>query len=213
MKQTPLRFALIASLCAVALSGGVRANDLGTVGQTFKILEFDLLKDMSGKLHKAEKTGEINKWNAEFAARAQKRIENPPAVVGVHTTTTARTWLYDPSIIAPQDYADQQGRVFVHAGEKVNPLQRMPSYNKVMVFFDGTDPRQVKAAMALYRKYGAERTKLILTNGSPIDVDKKQQVIVYYDQAGKLTSKFGIRQVPATVIRENDVLRISEIQP
>ena len=204
---------VLTCLAAAAVCGGSFANDLGTQGQTFKILEFDLLKDMSGKLHRAEKTGEIDKWNAEFAKRAQKRIENPPAVAGVHTTTAGRTWLYDPSIYAPQDYADQNGRVFVHAGEKVNPLQRMPSYNKVMIFFDGTDDRQVKVAMGLYRKYGAERTKLILTNGSPIDVDKKQQVIVYFDQAGKLTSKFGITQVPATVVRENDFLRITEIQP
>ena len=189
------------------------AHDLGTEGTTFDIIEADLLKMMSKKLHEAQANGSIDRLNREFAERAQKRIMNPPAVVGVTDTTKPKTWLYDPSIIVPQDYADQNGVVFAHKGDRINPLERVPTYNDVLVFIDGKDPRQVKFAMAQKKQYGAERVRLILTDGSAIDLNRQNNMMFYFDQEGILTRKFGITQVPATVTRESNLLRISEIMP
>ncbi len=204
---------VLAAAAAALLPTVTIAHDLGTQGTTFDIIELDLLKMMSKKLHAAQADGSLDRLNHDFAERAQKKIINPPAVLGVTDTTKPRTWLYDPSIIVPQDYADQNGQVFAHKGDKINPLERVPSYNEVLVFINGKDPAQVKFAMAEKRKLGAERVRLILTNGSAIDLNRKNTTMFYFDQQGILTRKFGITQVPATVIRENNLLRISEVTP
>lgn len=203
----------IMAAAAVFVPAVTAAHDLGTQGTTFDIIELDLLKMMSKRLHAAEADGSIDRLNHEFAERAQKKIMNPPAVLGVTDTTKPRTWLYDPSIIVPQDYADQNGQVFAHKGDKINPLEREPTYNDVLVFINGKDAAQVKFAMAQKRKYGAERVRLILTNGSAIDLNRKNTTMFYFDQQGILTRKFGITQVPAMVTRENNLLRISEVTP
>lgn len=207
-------FILAAAATAVtALPAAVTAHDLGTHGQTFNVIETDLLKLISARLHEAQANGSIDRLNREFAERAQKKIENPPAVTGISDTRTPKTWLFDPSIISPADYADQNGRVFAHKGEKINPLEKMPGYNKVLVFINGKSEAQVAYAEAVQKKYGAERTRMILTDGSPISLDRKTKDYFYFDQGGVMTTRFGIAHVPATVIREADLLRISEVTP
>lgn len=214
MARRELSAIAIAGALAVALVAlGASAHDLGTQGATFDIIEVDILKLISRRLHQAEADGSLDQMNQQFSQRAQKRIMNPPPVYGVSDTVKARTWLYDPTIVSPQDYADQKGVVFAHKGERINPLERMPSYNKVLIFINGKDPAQVQYALGLQKKFGQVRTRLILTNGSPIDLNRKHVSMFYFDQDGILTRKFGITQVPATVVRENDMLRVSEVRP
>lgn len=189
------------------------AADLGTYGPTFTISEDDLLKQILGKLKAAEADGKIEGLNRRFAESTRQRVENPTPVSGIATTRLPRTWLYDPSIIVPQDYADDKGRVFARKGEKINPLDRLPGFNKVMVFIDGRDERQVAFAVAQSKTYGRERTVLILVNGSPMAVMRAHKQAFYFDQLGTITSKFGITQVPATVARDGNLLRVREVRP
>jgi conjugal transfer pilus assembly protein TraW len=193
--------------------GSANAGDLGAYGETFPIAETDLLKMILGKLKKAEADGSIGTLNKQFAETTRKRVENPTPVAGIVTTSKARTWLYDPSIVVPQDYADDKGRVFARKGERINPLERLPSFNKVMVFLDGRDPRQVDFAIAQARKFGHDRTVLILVNGSPMATMRARKQVFYFDQMGTLTSKFGITQVPALVQKEGTLLRVREVMP
>jgi len=198
---------------ALAGQGLAHANDLGTYGETFDIAEVDLLKMLGAKLKKAEQSGRIDQLNRQFAATARRHIEEPPAVQGVVHTTTPNSWMFDPSIVVPRDFADQNGRVFAHAGERINPLERLPTYNKTLVFIDGSDPAEVKFALAIRKKLGAERTLIILTCGAPMKLMRANKVPVYFDQQGILVQKFGITQVPATVERQGNVLKISEVRP
>lgn len=205
--------AVLIGLAAGAFASAALAHDLGTQGTTFDIIEVDILKLISRRLHQAQADGSLDQMNQQFSQRAQKRIMNPPPVFGVSDTSAPKTWLYDPTIVSPQDYSDQKGQVFAHKGERINPLERMPGYNKVLIFINGKEPAQVQYALGLQKKYGQERTRLILTNGSPIDLNRKHVTMFYFDQDGILTRKFGITQVPATVIREKDMLRVSEVRP
>ncbi|EGF93849.1 type-F conjugative transfer system protein TraW [Asticcacaulis biprosthecium C19] len=198
---------------ALAGQGLVHGNDLGTYGETFDIAEVDLLKMLGAKLKKAEQSGQIDQLNQQFAATARRHIEEPPAVQGVVHTTTPKSWLFDPSIVVPRDFADQNGRVFAHAGERINPLERLPTYDKTLVFIDGSDPAEVKFALSIRKKLGAERTLIILTGGAPMTLMRANKVPVYFDQQGILVQKFGITQVPATVERQGNLLKISEVRP
>ncbi|ADU15403.1 type-F conjugative transfer system protein TraW [Asticcacaulis excentricus] len=188
-----------------------QAGDLGAYGPTFEIIETDLLKDILSKLRKAEKDGRIDELNRKFADATRKRVESPPPVPGIVTTVKTRTWLYDPSIVVPQEIADDKGRVFARRGERINPLERLPSYNKVLIFIDGRDARQVEFAVAQSKKLGQDRTIMVLVNGSPMATMRARKQAFYFDQLGTLTTKFGITQVPATVTKEGTALRVREV--
>ena len=54
--------------------------------------------------------------------------------------------------------------------------------------------------------------KLILTGGSYLDLMRRWKQTVYYDQQGLLTTRLGIRQVPARVTQDGKRLRIDELR-
>jgi conjugal transfer pilus assembly protein TraW len=82
--------------------------------------------------------------------------------------------------------------------------------SKHLLFFDATDAQQVHHARALIDHY-AGRVKPILVAGSYLDLMKRWQIPVYYDQQALLTRKFGIERVPALVSQEGMRLRIDEL--
>lgn len=202
----PLIFAAGAALSA-------QASDLGTYGATFDISEVDLLKYLGAKLKAAEDKGQIGAMNRRFAETSEHHIENPPPVAGIVRTVKPRAWLFDPSMTVERDLADTQGRIFAHAGERINPLDQMPTYRRVLVFLDGADAKEVRFAAAKSKALGADRVMLILTSGAPVELMKGQHLTFYYDQEGLLTRRFGITQVPAVVERAGNRLRISEVTP
>jgi len=189
------------------------AADLGARGRLFPIIETDLLGLIAAKLRAAKASGRIEALDHAFARRAMASVERPAAVPGLTATREPRTWLYDPTFTVPRDYADQNGRVFARAGTRINPLLRMPGFDRVMVFFDGDDPAQVGYARSALHHFGAQRTRLILVKGSPVELMRREKTQVFFDQMGLLTDKFRLRQVPAVIVREGDALRISEVKP
>jgi conjugal transfer pilus assembly protein TraW len=204
----------LATLAAVAAASPAPARDLGAVGATFPVVEQDLLAVLAAKLKAAQASGKIDALNRQFAARVKAKLERPNPVAGITTTTEPRSWLFDPTIEVPQDFADQQGRLFARKGERINPLARLPGFNRVLVFVDGDDPRQV--AFAIWRtrlRPGRERVYVVLTAGAPIELMRKEKVELYFDQGGLLTSHFDIRHVPAVVEKDGLSLRVSELRP
>ncbi len=204
---------LVPLLIAAGATLSAQASDLGTYGATFAISETDLLKYLGAKLKTAEAKGQIGMLNRRFAETSQRHIENPPPVAGITRTVKPRSWLFDPSMTVERDLADPQGRIFAHAGDRINPLDQMPTYRRVLVFLDGTDAKEVRFATTKSKALGGDRVMLILTNGAPVELMKGEGLTFYYDQDGLLTRRFAITQVPATVEREGNRLRISEVTP
>lgn len=214
MTSKYLLIAGVAAGLALALSATTaRSEDLGTHGETFAIAEHDILEVIARQLRRAEASGRMGQLQEEFQRRVRARVERPTAAPGVRTTTEPRSWLFDPSIIVPRDFADQRGRVFARQGERVNPLEKLPGFDRVLIFLDGDDARQVDWAIGQLREHGEHRTRLILTKGAPLELMRRRQVQFYFDQEAKLVTHFGIRQVPARVEKEGSRLRISELQP
>ncbi len=212
-----IRRPLLAAACALAIVGVAAASspakDLGAQGALFPVNEADIMAFLAARLQTAKASGKAEQLNRAFAARAKQSLMRPPAVEGLVTTKSPRTWLFDPTYVVPQDIADQNGRVFAHAGQVVNPLQAMPDFDRVYVFIDGDDPRQVALGMAQLRKTGPTRTRVILVKGSPVELMRSEKTPLYFDQAGIMSTRFGLHQVPAVVVREGDKLRISEVAP
>jgi conjugal transfer pilus assembly protein TraW len=99
----------------------------------------------------------------------------------------------------------------VPAGTRANPLE-IVSLSKHLLFFDGTDERQVERARKLLAHYQG-KLKPILVAGSYLALMQRWQLPVYFDQQGALTRKHGITQVPALLSQEGLQLRIYELVP
>ena len=112
----------------------------------------------------------------------------------------------------PDDIILPNGKLLYAKGTKVNPLDHI-TLDKKLIFIDGKDQEQThwfkdKKAKGDFN----EQDKLILVAGKPIDLGNNLGQEVYFDQAGVLTTKFKIEQVPATIEQEGRLLRIREIE-
>jgi conjugal transfer pilus assembly protein TraW len=198
---------LVAALTIVG--GKVSAVDLGTLGPTYEIAEPHLLAFVEQRLREKERSGELQRLAEAARARGIDTVRQPPPVEGLRTTERPRTFYVDPSFTLDRNITDPLGRLLFAAGTRKNPLE-VVSLSRHLLFFDARDPRQVKHARELSGRY-AGRIKPILTGGSYLDLMKAWRVPVYYDQAGTLTRRFGIRQVPALVSQDGLRLRIDEL--
>ena len=182
------------------------AKDLGTYGETFPILEENLLTVIQNKLKTLEQTGEIARHQQEIARKAEHKFRNPPAVQGITTTTTPRTWLYDPSLTVKEDIKDHQGRVIVAQGTMFNPLDTV-SWGVPLLLLDGDDPKQIAWAKAQ-----DPSSKWVLVKGRPLDLEEQLKRPIYFDQGGMLTRKFGIRAVPCRITQQGKSLKVDEVK-
>lgn len=194
-------------LAAIAPTAPAAARDYGRQGALFPIIEPDLLALIREKLLRMQASGATDRMNRELAARTAARVKRPAPVAGIAAASDVREWTHDPSIVVERDLRDAKGRVIIRRGTKVNPLDTVPLRAK-LIFLDGDDPAQVAWAIGRTTPLDA---KLILVKGSPHALMKAEQRRFYFDQAGVLTARLGIRAVPAVVEQRGRTLRLREI--
>jgi conjugal transfer pilus assembly protein TraW len=199
-------FALVA-LCSLTMSSTGSARDHGVAGQTFLIIEPDLLATIEQKLMRLQESGGIDRMNAEFARRAEQRVRRPMPVAGITAATQLRQWAYDPTIVIEKDVRDQKGNFIARAGQTVNPLDYV-AMHQALVFVDGDDKAQMDWAT---RTYSDLKAKIILVNGSPIEEMTARKRRFYFDQEGRLTAKFGIRHTPAVASQFGKFVKLTEV--
>ena len=202
--------ALLLAIASAALTHPAHAQHLGVIGPVYPIAEPSLLAFIQAKLRDLASNGGIERLQRESQARIRRQIEDPTPVAGINRTTTARTFHVDPSIEVPYPISDAEGRVIVAPGTRVNPLD-VVSLSRPLFFFDARDAEQVERARREFADRGGQ-VKLILTGGSYLDLMRRWKHTVYYDQQGLLTTRLGIRQVPARVTQDGKRLRIDELR-
>jgi len=186
-------------------TSSLSAKDLGCHGMLFKIQEESLLEVIKSRLLKLQEKGTLETYQKQLAEHAKKKALTPDPVKGIQHTKLPRTFYYDPTITLPQDLKDHEGRIFARKGDTANPLQIIP-LTKELLFIDGDDEAQIKWAL-----HHPLNSKIILTQGRPLHLEKTHGRHFYFDQLGFLTKKFGIKQVPAKVSQEKDQLKIEEL--
>ena len=192
-------------LLTLFIASKVFAKHLGTFGETFSIVEEDLLEAMQAKLNNLVATGSILEHQTKIQNMIMAGVRQPTPVEGLIKTKTAKVFWYDPSIKVPYDLTDHRGRIFVVKDTTVNPLDFQQLRNG-LVFIDGNDKAQATWAKALSNNH-----KIILVNGSPFEFMEQHKITCYFDQGGKLINKFGIKQIPARVIQDGKQLKIEEV--
>ena len=200
---------LIAAASCWAL--GAQATNLGTIGPTYPVAEKNLLDVIMARLRAKEASGELKRHEQEARDRAAYAVNNPRPVDGLRRSQAARTFYFDPSFTLQSNVVDSTGAVLFPAGTRKNPLE-VVSLSKHLLFFDARDPGQVARARELIEHYQG-KVKPILVGGSYLDLMKRWNKPVFYDQDGTLVRKFGIAAVPAIVSQEGQRLRIDEVPP
>lgn len=177
------------------------------VGPIYAISEPDMLQTIHKRLETMAKDGELARIERNAKARYKAYAERP---VGVHLPRATKTRVHyvDPTLTVPYDVKDDQGRVLVPAGTRINPLDYITLPTRLM-FFDGDDPLQVSWAHATLKKYPS-RTKPILTSGPVISLMRRWRMRLYFDQRGQLAGQFKIRSVPAVVSQDGKRLKVRE---
>ncbi len=180
--------------------GGCKARTLSDLGPTFEIQERSFLEMVQSRMAAAKASGKLDEIEAEVKARVQNKAIHPPAVQGLSSEQIDRRYYFDPTITVEEDIQDHRGVVIHHKGKRLNPLHYV-SWGSPMVFIDGEDEAQVKWALSEHKSHGG---KIVLVKGSPIELYRQTGVRFYFDQAGKITSQFDIKHVPARVSQDGD---------
>ena len=185
------------------------AKDYGVFGKVFDIAETDLIEQIKERLQNLEKTGTLKDIQREIQRGIVKNIKTPKPIANIVKTEHPRTFEFDPTIELTVDLKDHKGKVFAKKGTKYNPLE-MISFRKPLLFVDGDDANQVKWAMSKMDKF--KLSKITLVKGSPLELEERLGIPIYFDQYGTLTKRIGIKQVPAIVLQEEGkkVLTVSE---
>src|SRR5438046_5554439 len=108
-RPRPRCLALVAVLVLGGAATANRAEDLGTVGETYALAEPHLLNFIGESLREKEKSGELAKLEEQAKRGVIDSIRNPQPLPGLRPTRTARTFYFDPSIKVEQNITDDKG--------------------------------------------------------------------------------------------------------
>lgn len=184
------------------------ADNIGVVGKTYPISEPDMIEWIKSKAAAMMKSGEWQQIQNKAIENARNQINHPAPIAGISDAQVTRVWYQKPMVQVKQDITDTRGHVIAKAGN-YNPLRYKP-FDVQLLFINGNNPKQVEWALAKNAESGV-RTKIVLTQGSFMDLDKQHKVWFYYDQGGKYTQKLNIKHVPAIVQQEGDQIKLMEV--
>lgn len=187
----------------------VQAKDLGVFGALFPVEENSLIEVIQARLTKLQQEGTLETHQQQIQHRIKNQVERPKAVEGITHTKEPRTFTFDPSITVMKDLKDHEGTVFYQKGQRVNPLETQ-ALSKPLLFIDGDVSSHLTWAFLMLKRHPL--AKVILVKGAPLQMMRDLGIQIFFDQAGKITQKLGIRQVPAIVTQEGVLLKIEEMK-
>lgn len=228
-----IRYIRIKSLLLLicCLSNYAIAKDFGKQGATFEIKEEGFVSMMQRKLKKLN----LVEYQQKMQDVARKKVEQPAAIAGITKATKTVSHSFDPSYVLDQDVVLPCGKLLYARGTRVNPLDHMEWTGKI-VFIDGQDENQIAWVKDNYlheilsnsgaevtknlsesnkdyaeKASNSDGTKIVLTGGRPLELERETGSPIYFDQAGELTTKFNISHVPAIVEQVGKYLQVTEI--
>ena len=194
-----------ALLLAAEPPGAVSAKDLGVRGTTWPVAEPDLLAQIEARLLEMQRSGELARLQEEARANARRTLEEPDPAPGIAPATRERSRLWDPAITVARDIRTADGTLIAAAGTRVNPLERM-TLARDLLFVDGRREAEIAWALAHDRP-----AKIVLLAGRPLELMRRHRRPFFFDQGGRLATRFGIAATPSLVEQAGSQLRITEI--
>jgi conjugal transfer pilus assembly protein TraW len=186
---------------------GAEPIDLGTFGPVFSVEEENMIVALKRKLQLLDEAGKLDALKEQWRQKIQESFKRPKAVDGITTTITERSFHHDPTLIIEHDIQTPKGDYLSRKGDTLNPLLVMKP-EKGFLFINGDLEEHIDFAKNHLEKYD-----VVLVAGSPIDAESQLKVPVFFDQGGYLTTHYGIKQVPALLSVDHNLLLIREVKP
>lgn len=199
---------IVATLLLTAIGSSVYAQELGQYGNEWAIKEPHGVNRIIERLKGMEESGELQALQERFRDDYIEGLENPKPVPGITPVVDPKTYYVDPTYVVHEDVYDDQGRLAVLAGTRINPFDYM-QWSKSIILIDAREQWQVDFAMA--QLDARPNDKVILTGGSYLEVMRETERRVYYDINGNFTTRFNIKRVPAVVSQEGKRVKVVEI--
>jgi conjugal transfer pilus assembly protein TraW len=203
-----IKIRTLIGIIVISLNYICYAEDLGVVGKTYPILEPDMIEWIKAKADIMIKNGQWQQIQNQAIVKVKNQINNPAPVTDITDSTDDKTWYYKPMIQLKANLTDTRGHVIAKAG-LYNALRYKP-FDTQLLFINGNNKKQINWAVDHARNDGI-KTKIVLTQGSFINLDKQYKIWFFYDQSGKYTKKLNIHHVPAIVTQDGEQLKIAEI--
>ncbi|MFP3011450.1 MAG: conjugal transfer protein TraW [Rickettsia sp.] len=220
---------LIFGFVILLLSSLVLGVDFGKQGATYEVAEEGFISMIKSRLSSLD----LRQYQEEMLHKAKQQVLEPAPVFGIRATSTPREFWYDPSFTLTEDINLPDGKILHKTGTKINPLDHMV-FDRELIFIDGRSAEQIEwlkqrlegkeqknEADNNMQEYSTQERKepcnkleirIILVGGKILELQKDIGRTLYFDQAGELTNKFGIEQVPAIVVQDGKRLKITEIK-
>ena len=191
-----LAFAVLVSGPA---SGAIK--DLGVVGQTYPVVEPDVVAELKEEAAKKNRLGDN-----EFLERM--KTYQPEDIHHLPRATRDRTFLVDMTYTLDRDLLDGDGMVIYPKGFTFNPLDYV-SFSGGMLVIDGNDPVQVKW-FTKTPYVNNHRVRLLLSDGYAYELIRQLNRSVFY-LTDEIAERLQLAVVPSLVIQKDDKLEVREI--
>ena len=177
------------------------ATTVITLGTTFPIAEKSLIEFIMARMKQVD----LKKAEEEVKKRVINTVRNPkPIFTEAAACKEPRVWHIDPTVTLDKDVTDQKGKVLVKKGTTYNPLEHRTLSTK-LIFILGTNQKQIEWAVQ------QPKSKIVLVNGSPLDLEEQYHTAFYFDQGGLLCSKLTITAFPAIADQDKGQLRCEQV--
>jgi conjugal transfer pilus assembly protein TraW len=193
-------------LVLLALSFDVIGNDLGSIGETYPVKELDMIEYLKERASKLNSSGRMDTINDMMSDSAESYAMRPPGMK-LPRAEKYRAVEYTPMIVLSEDLKDHEGRVIHKAGKTVNALEHV-SLSTPFCFIDGDDEKQVEW-IAHYCPNDINY-KVILVDGPILELIKKTNRRLYFDQNSVLVKRLNISSLPAVLRQSDKVLYVEE---
>ncbi|MEQ5394103.1 type-F conjugative transfer system protein TraW [Proteus sp. fly-1013] len=192
------------------LSTNISAQELGVIGNVWKIKERNLIEVMKERLSQKFNNQTEEEIQKELQQQVEEKALRPDPVVGIIKAKETRIRYFDPSFTLTKDISDNNGVVFARKGQVINPFD-ITNFTQTLIFIDADDMEQINWVRSFQPK--TLRSKVILVNGNIRDTEILLDKQIFFDQMGELTERFDIRKVPTIIEQANGEkkLKITEV--
>jgi conjugal transfer pilus assembly protein TraW len=182
-------------------------GDLGRFGPTYEVIEENMAEVFAANLKKYGETFNPSAAIDDFWSSVPAR--DLPAA------RADRSWTFDPSFVVTETVQIPNGEILALAGTRINPLQRMPFQERLLIL-DGRDAAQVAVALERLKDLPRMRTTIMLTalptegareHFAGLHTTFGQAIYMYLDHVAE---RFPVRRVPSIIEAEGLVFRVTE---
>jgi len=185
-------------LCAAGPALGSIKN-LGVTGQTYPVVEPDLVAELQQK-------ATTNPVQQEIIL-SQLHTYQPAGLHRLPRATRDMTYSVDMSYTLDRDLVNGRGKVIYPKGFTFNPLDYV-SFPGALLILDGNDPDQIDWFRATPYVHD-HQLRLLISDGYAQHLIEQLKRPVFY-LTDEIAERLQLSAVPALVLQNNDMLQVHE---